>query len=77
MNLNLINQVYQACRIIQLIFSSNQIKNVINQICKYNISYVNASNIVNTLDITNALNTLWQVSWYISILSTIDKLKIY
>lgn len=77
MNLNLINQVYQACRIIQLIFSSNQIKNVINQICKYNISYVNASIIANTLDITNALNTLWQVSWYIFILSTIDKLKIY
>lgn len=76
MNLNLINQVYQACRIIQLIFSSNQIKNVINQICN-NISYVNASIIANTLDITNALNTLWQVSWYISILSTIDKLKIY
>lgn len=41
------------------------------------MSQVKISHIANILDITNALNTIWQISWCISIIITAGKLKIY
>lgn len=41
------------------------------------MSQIKIPHIANILDIRNALNTLWQVSWYISILIIANKLKIY